>query len=607
MGDLLQVNDLRVEAYQEDGSSIPIVKDVSFSVKRGEILALIGESGSGKTTVALATMGYARSGCRITHGEVILDGEDVLSMDADGRRRLRGRRISYLAQSAAATFNPALTIGAQVTESTILHGVMSPSEAHRRAVELYRRLDLPDPDNLGGRFPHQVSGGQLQRLMAARAMCSNPEILLLDEPTTALDVTTQIEVLAAFNELIQEQGTAAIYVTHDLALVAQIADRVIVLYDGEVREEGEVDQIINRPSDSYTKTLMEAIRKRPVRGDTPPQAGNDGAGDEPPLMEVSNIDAGYGRTIFGKPVTMVLHDISLDVVRGSVVGVIGESGCGKSTLARVIAGLLPASGGRICLEEKELPGRVEDRDEDAVRSIQIVFQMADVALNPRQRIREIIGRPVALFLKLRGKQRNERVLELLDMVDLPRSLIDRFPEELSGGQKQRVNLARALAAEPKLLLCDEVTSSLDTIVAAAVIELLKGLGTRLGHSYVYISHDLSTVASFADHVVVLYAGHVVEAGPTASILAPPCHPYTHLLLSSIPELRQGWLEDVMKTRSERTGTSQVRNKAATGCPFFERCPVRIDGVCDTENPPIREPLHGHRLACHREISELAEL
>lgn len=607
MSDLLHVNDLRVDAVQQDGSSSRIVKDVSFSVKRGEILALIGESGSGKTTVALATMGYARSGCRITRGEVILDGEDILSLDQESRRRLRGRRICYLAQSAAATFNPALTIGQQVTESTILHGVMSPRDAHRRAGELYRRLDLPDPDNLGSRFPHQVSGGQLQRLMAARAMCSNPDILLLDEPTTALDVTTQIEVLSAFNELIQEQGTAAIYVTHDLALVAQIAHRVIVLYDGEVREEGGVDQIINRPSDSYTKTLMEAIRKTPVRGAVPPQPDREVRSNETALMTVSGVDAGYGRTFFGGPATEVLHDISLDVVRGSVVGVIGESGCGKSTLARVIAGLLPASDGRIRLEGKELPGRVEDRDEAAVRAIQIVFQMADVALNPRQRIREIIGRPVVLFLKLRGRRRDEHVLELLDMVGLSRSLIDRFPEELSGGQKQRVNLARSLAAGPKLLLCDEVTSSLDTIVAAAVIELLKELGNKLGHSYVYISHDLSTVASFADHVVVLYAGHVVETGSTASILAPPYHPYTHLLLSSIPELRQGWLEEVIKARADRTGISEVRHGSGAGCPFFQRCPVRIEGVCDREDPPVREPLRGHKLACHREISELSVL
>lgn len=606
MSHLLRVNDLRVEAFQPDGSSTPIVNDVSFSVKRGEILALIGESGSGKTTVALATLGYARPGCRITRGRVTLDGEEVLSLDRDGLRRLRGRRISYLAQSASATFNPALTIGAQVTESSILHGVMSPGDAHRRAVELYRRLELPDPENLGNRFPHQVSGGQLQRLMAARAMCSRPGLLLLDEPTTALDVTTQIEVLSAFNELIQEQGAAAVYVTHDLALVAQVADRAIVLYDGEVREEGEVERVINQPSDSYTKMLIDAVRKPPLRGAAPPQDEESGQDGGTPLMALSDIDAGYGRTMFGGPVTEVLHDISLDVAPGSVVGVIGESGCGKSTLARVIAGLLPASDGRICLEGKDLPGRVEDRDREAVRSIQIVFQMADVALNPRQRIREIIGRPVALFSGHRGRRRDERVLELLDMVDLPRSLIDRFPEALSGGQKQRVNLARSLAAEPKLLLCDEVTSSLDTIVAAAVIELLKELGEKLEHSYIYISHDLSTVASFADHVVVLYAGRVVESGPTSSILSPPVHPYTHLLLSSIPELRRGWLAEVMEARADRTGIPEG-GSSGTGCPFFRRCPVRIEGVCDREDPPIREPQRGHKLACHRQTSELAAL
>jgi len=604
MSDLLRVEGLHVEAYQEDGSRAPIVKDVSFSVKRGEILALIGESGSGKTTVALAAMGYARSGCRITRGRIDLDGEDVLALDRESLRRLRGRRICYLAQSASATFNPALTIGAQVTESAVLHGVMTPKQAHRRAVELYRKLDLPDPEKLGKRFPHQVSGGQLQRLMAARAMCSNPELLLLDEPTTALDVTTQIEVLAAFNELIHEQGTAAIYVTHDLALVAQIADRVIVMYDGEMREEGEVDQIIHRPADSYTRTLIGAIRKPPVQNAAPAATAPSAPAEETPLMEVTGLDAGYGRTILGGPVTRVLHDINLTVGHGSVVGVIGESGCGKSTLARVVAGLLPASDGQIRLEGRALAARVENRREEVVRSIQMVFQMADVALNPRQRIREIIGRPVSLFLKLRGRQRDEKVLELLDMVDLPRAVIDRFPDELSGGQKQRINLARSLAAHPKLLLCDEVTSALDTIVAAAVIELLKELGARLRHSYVYISHDLSTVASFADQVVVLYAGYVVEAGPTSSVLAPPYHPYTYLLLSSIPELRQGWLEETIQSRAERPLTDDVEATPGTGCPFFRRCPVRIDGVCDTQAPPIREPVRGHRLACHRELVEL---
>ncbi len=604
MSELLRVSNLRVDAVSEQGC-VPIVKDVSFSVNKAEVVALIGESGSGKTTIALATMGYARSGCRISGGEIDLDGVDVLSLDRKGLRRLRGRRISYLAQSASAAFNPALSIGEQVTEAAILHGVLSPADARRRAVELYKRLDLPGAERLGNRFPHQVSGGQLQRLMAARAMCNGPELLLLDEPTTALDVTTQIEVLAAFNDLIREQGTAAIYVTHDLALVAQIADRVVVLFNGEVRETGTVDQILNNPSDDYTKKLMAAIPQPPTRNSALPQTVTKRPRVEEPLMAVRGINAGYGRVSHGDPAVMVLHDVSADVAAGSVVGVIGESGCGKSTLARVIAGLLPAHSGRILLEGDPLPYRVEDRDRKAVKAIQLAFQMADVALNPRHRIREILGRPVTVFLKLRGEERDRRILDLLDMVGLPHSMIGRYPGELSGGQKQRVNLARCLAAEPRLLLCDEVTSSLDTIVANSVIALLKRLGEELALSYVFISHDLSRIATLANHVVVLYAGHVVETGVTRDILAPPFHPYTHLLLSSIPELRRGWLDDVMTTRATRAEPTGIPDGSAAGCPFYNRCPLAIKDVCNTQPVPIREPVSGHRIACHRDVQDLS--
>jgi len=604
MDDLLHVNNLWVGAFSGGGRLEPIVKDVSFSVRKGEVVALIGESGSGKTTTALATMGYARSGCRITGGEIVLDGVDVLSLDREGLRRLRGRRISYLAQSAAATFNPALTIGAQVTEAAVLHGVLSAADARRRAVELYRRLDLPDAEKLGARFPHQVSGGQLQRLMAVRAMCSGPELLLLDEPTTALDVTTQIEVLSAFNDLIREQGTAALYVTHDLALVAQVADRVVVLYDGEVREAGTVDEIINHPADDYTKRLMEAIPEPPDDASMPPATMSEQPAGTP-LISVSHVNAGFGRAGRGKPPVRVLHDVSADVPSGTVVGVIGESGCGKSTLARVIAGLLPPQDGEILLEGSPLPYRVEDRDWKSIQAIQIAFQMADVALNPRQRVREIVGRPVGLFQKLQGAKREQRILEILEMVDLSRATVDRYPGELSGGQKQRVNLARSLAAEPRLLLCDEVTSSLDTIVADAIIDLLKQLSEKLDLSYVYISHDLSTVADFADHIVVLYAGRVVESGPTRNVLARPSHPYTNLLLSSIPKLRRGWLKDVMAARAVETELDDVVPGPVRGCPFYHRCPLAIEGVCNEQSVPIREPVAGHRIACHREIDELA--
>ncbi|TFH50753.1 MAG: dipeptide ABC transporter ATP-binding protein [Lysobacterales bacterium] len=605
MEPLLRVENLRVEARVGADRFAAIVKNVSFSIAPGEVLALIGESGSGKTTIALSALGYARPGCRIAGGHIFLQGTDVLGLERESLRKLRGRRISYLAQSAAATFNPALTIGEQVTESAVLHGVMDRQSAEAHAVELYRRLDLPDVESLGRRYPHQVSGGQLQRLMAAMALCSGPELMVLDEPTTALDVTTQIEVLGAFKEIIRDQGTAAIYVSHDLAVVAQIADRILVLRGGDVMEMGDTAQILSKPAHSYTRKLMAAIRPPPSVGDGEARAEQEAQG-EPLVLQVKNLTAGYGPLRNGKPAATVLTEVDAQVKKRSVLGVIGESGCGKSTLARVIAGLLPAASGEVLLDGRDLEDKVADRSLEKLQRVQIVFQMADVALNPRQRIGDILGRPLTLYHGLSGAQREKRVAELLAMVELPVSFSGRYPEELSGGQKQRINLARALAANPDVILADEVTSALDTIVGAAVIDLLKGVRERLGVSYVFISHDLSTVASFADRIMVLYAGRVVEDGTTRQILGLPSHPYTQLLLSSVPELRQGWLEEVMNTRTALAGIARTVEMTDVGCPFFPRCPVAIDGVCDVTKVPYREPAPGHRIACHREIAELAE-
>ena len=605
MQPLLRVENLRVEARVGPKRYAPIVKDVSFAIAPGEVLALIGESGSGKTTIALAALGYSRPGCRIASGRIFLEETDVLSMDRESLRKLRGGRISYLAQSAAATFNPALTIGEQVTESAVLHGIMDREAADARAVDLYRRLDLPGADSLGRRYPHQVSGGQLQRLMAAMALCSSPDLMVLDEPTTALDVTTQIEVLGAFKEIIRDQGTAAIYVTHDLAVVAQIADRILVLRGGDVMEMGDTGQIVTNPAHQYTRKLMAATRPPPrATGDA--AAAEETVQQEPPVIQVKDLTAGYGRITNGKAAATVLWDVDTEVKKRSVLGVIGESGCGKSTLARVVAGLLPAASGEVWLDDHILAGGVADRSLEELQRVQIVFQMADVALNPRQRIGDILGRPLELYHGLKGAQRDKRVAELLAMVELPGSFSSRYPEELSGGQKQRINLARALGANPEIILADEVTSALDTIVGAAVIELLEGLRERLGVSYMFISHDLSTVASFADRIMVLYAGRVVEDGSTDDILALPSHPYTQLLLSSVPELRQGWLEDVTQSRAALAGIAREVELTEVGCPFYPRCPIAIDGVCDTTPAPYREPVPGHRIACHREIAELTE-
>lgn len=602
---LVEVRDLRINAINDDGEIIPIVKGVSFDIHKGEVVALIGESGSGKTTISLASLAYTKPGLYFAGGELLIDGEDLMLAEPLRTREIRGAKVAYLAQSAAATFNPAITIGEQVTESAVLHGILPQKEADQRAKELYQALELPDPERIGFRYPHQVSGGQLQRLMAAMALCGKPDLMVLDEPTTALDVTTQIEVLKAFKKVIQEEHAAAIYVTHDLAVVAQIADYIVVLYGGEIMEQGPSEQIINNPTHVYTQRLMAAVRPKPQAG-LGTAVGAEHKTDIP-AIKISEMTAGYGGIVDGEPKIPILKDINMSVPNGHVVGVIGESGCGKSTLARVMAGLLPQARGLVKLDDHELEGDLRKRKLDELQKIQFVFQMADTALNPKQVIGDIIGRPLEFYHGLKGKQKHAKVVEILEMVELPADFATRYPMELSGGQKQRINMARSLAANPEVMLCDEVTSALDSIVGANMIKLLTALRNKTGVSFVFISHDLSTVASFADEIVVLYAGRIVEQGRTDEVLTPPYHPYTRLLISSVPELRIDWLEDTMKKREMAVGIAKDVEITSVGCPFFNRCPIGMEGTCEKKNPPIRELKPGHRIACHRVIEELEEI
>lgn len=556
---ILQVQDLCVDAIDRHGKTKAIVSNINFSVAAGQVISLIGESGSGKSTVSLATMGYSRPGCKIRKGKVILQDEDLLSLDSSLIQQKRGSDIAYIAQSAAAAFNRALTIGAQVTEVAVLKGVMTRQQADQRARSLYNQLGLPNPETIGRLYPHQVSGGQLQRLMAAMAMMCHPKLLIMDEPTTALDVTTQIEVLQAFKRLIREQNVAAIYVSHDLAVVAQMADDILVLKDGRMVELQPTRNILDNPNQEYTRMLMEAVPQLQLAGIShlPPTAAADklisdpgekcrledivqekSNGDE--LLTVSNITAAYGSDTFP-----VLKDVSLKVNLGETVGIIGESGSGKTTLGRVISGLMTPSNGQIELQGRVLNNSYKQRSREDLRQIQFVFQMAETALNPRHRIRQILGRPLEFYLGMTGRTAEERLYELLDLVELPAYFIDRFPRELSGGQLQRINFARALAAEPKLIICDEITSALDTLVSKAIIELLINLKNRLGVAYVFISHDLSTVSKLADSLAVMRYGEIVEFNSTGNVLTPPHHEYTKLLLDSIPKLRTGWLEEVV--------------------------------------------------------------
>ncbi|RVI66300.1 ABC transporter ATP-binding protein [Sinorhizobium meliloti] len=536
MGNLVEIRDLKVEATTDTGRRVEIIKGVSLDVAEDEIVALIGESGSGKTTIALTLMGYARPGCRISGGSVLVAGNDLVTLTEKQRAKVRGTEVTYVSQSAAAAFNPAATIMDQVIEITRIHGLMAAAEARARAVELFRALSLPEPETIGSRYPHQVSGGQLQRLSAAMALIGDPKLVIFDEPTTALDVTTQIEVLRAFKSVMKKGGIAGVYVSHDLAVVAQIADHIVVLKGGEVQEVGTTEEILSNAKHPYTRELLSAFEPKP-------REAADAAERAPaPLLKIENLVAGYGASkTDGLPLVRAVEDVSLKVEKGRNLGIIGESGCGKSTLARAIAGILPAAVGKIVFDGKELGRSARERTRDQLREMQIVFQYADTALNPAKSVEDILDRPLVFYHGMNAKARSLRIDELLDMVRLPRNLRHRRPGELSGGQKQRVNFARALAADPKLILCDEITSALDTVVAAAVIELLKELQRELGLSYIFISHDLSLVEAICDEIVVMYGGKKVEDITPAKINAPH-HPYSQLLFSSVPKLDPSWLD-----------------------------------------------------------------
>ncbi len=538
-GLLLKIRGLRIEGRSDEKWN-EIVHGIDLDLHRGEVLGLIGESGAGKSTIGLAAMGYTRDGCRISGGTVEFDGQELVHMPIGKRRRLRGSRIAYVAQSAAASFNPAHRLINQYTETPIQHGVKDKATAEAEAIELYRRLQLPHPEEIGFRYPHQVSGGQLQRAMTAMAMACQPDLIIFDEPTTALDVTTQIEVLAAIRDVVQQFGTAAIYITHDLAVVAQMADRIMVLLHGNLVEQADTRTMLTNPKEDYTKSLWAVRSFRATPKQTP-------AADAIPVVRVNHITAAYGSV-------EILSDVTFDIHKGRTVAVVGESGSGKSTTARCITGLLPPKAGHIEFNGKRLPLALEDRSKDQLRQIQMIYQMADTALNPRQRIRDIIGRPVEFYLGLKGKAKTERVRELLRAIELePDQFIDRLPGELSGGQKQRIGIARALAAEPAFIICDEVTSALDQLVAEGILRLLDKVQSELSLAYMFITHDLATVRSIADEVVVMQYGKVVEQGPKDEMFSPPHHDYTELLLSSVPQMDPDWLDNLLEERKTEGG------------------------------------------------------
>ncbi|MDC1249457.1 ABC transporter ATP-binding protein [Planktomarina sp.] len=532
---LLKIRNLKIQGYSDE-QWVDIINGIDLTLHRGEVIGLIGESGAGKSTIGAGAMGYARDGTRISEGSIEFDGMELTTATKAEKRALRGSRIAYVAQSAAASFNPAHKIIDQHTEAPLHYRIQKRKEAQADAMDLYERMRLPNPHEIGFRYPHQVSGGQLQRAMTAMAMSCRPDLIIFDEPTTALDVTTQIEVLAAIRDIVEQFNTAALYITHDLAVVAQMADTIKVLLKGDEVEEASTEEMLSNPKQKYTKSLWA------VRSFTCPQKYRPK--DEIPLISLKNVDASYPTG------PKILDNVSFDIYAGMTVAVVGESGSGKSTTARCITGLLPPSNGEVLFKGEMYPPDYRDRDRDQLRQCQMIYQMADTALNPKVKISEIIGRPAQFYSGLKGVALKSRVDELLDLIELdPSKFYNRYPPELSGGQKQRIGIARALAAEPKFIVCDEVTSALDQLVAEDILRLLDRLQGELNLAYMFITHDLATVRSIADEVVVMQHGKVIEQGPKGDMFTPPHHPYTDLLLSSVPEMDPTWLTRLLEERT----------------------------------------------------------
>ena len=527
---LLEMTDIQIDGFA-DNRWHKIIKGMNLKLNKGEVLGLIGESGAGKSTMGKAAMGYTQPGCKLVGGSILFDGIDLVNISDQEKRNIWSTKIAYVAQSAAASFNPAHKLIFQTIEAAKKSKINNEKFLIKDAIQLYKTLQLPNSETIGYRYPHQVSGGQLQRIMTAMAISPRPELIIFDEPTTALDVTTQVEVLAAIRDIVDEFNTAAIYITHDLAVVAQMADRIKVLRYGEEVEEAETRNMLSNPKEKYTKSLWS------VRSLTKPEEKSLDA-----ILSLENVNASYGKS-------KVLFNVSVKIPKGKTIAIVGESGSGKTTLAKVITGLLPQTNGNINYNGKTLPSRLEKRTKEQLRKIQMIFQMPDTAINPRQTVEEIIGRPVEFYHGLKKDKRKSRVIELLKMIELDENYLYRFPQELSGGQKQRICIARALAANPELIICDEVTSALDQIVQEEILKLLQKLQKELGVTYIFITHDIATVKAISDEIVVMYQGKVVEQGMKSEILNPPFPDYTNLLLSSVPEMDPNWLSDLLNKRN----------------------------------------------------------
>ena len=665
---LVQVKNLGIGFTSRAGLVMPILRNIDLAIGEGETIGLVGESGCGKSTLALAMMGYLKSGLRVLEGESLFRGRNVFDMDERALEDIRGGDLALIPQNAGQSLTPTSRIGRQIDESVKLHTRLAKEQRRERVIELLLQVRLPHPEELLARYPHELSGGQQQRVAIAMALAGEPDVLLLDEPTTGLDVTTQAHILELLRELAAETGTAMVYVSHDLGAIARVSDRIAVMYAGELVLEGPARQVLKQPAHPYARGLLlsiprlkEAVVPASMPG-RPPAPGGAGQGcgfadrcpmaeqrcrDERPVLEptaaheivrchfherveqlpppeppkrpdrssldetdiilrLDNVAISYAKPgivdqiLRRQPdVTPTVDNIDLTIRRGETIGLVGESGSGKSTILRAIAGLWPPQSGTITYAEAEsLNTSVDERTNDLLRRVQLIFQNPDASLNPRHTVAEILTQPLKLYFGLGGDELRERIVALLERVRLRADYLERLPSQLSGGEKQRVAVARAFAAEPELVLCDEVTSALDVSVQAAVLDLLTQLQSDQRTTYVFVSHDLAVVRVLADRVAVLYQGRLCEMGPSKNVYRFPSHPYTEVLLGAVlepdPDARPALVaEDVVDLFPP-----------AKGCPFQRRCPRRIGDTCDNETPPWRPTELGHAIRCHIPLAEL---
>ncbi|MEU2946820.1 ABC transporter ATP-binding protein [Nocardiopsis alba] len=516
-GVVLEVDGITVIGRPSD---VEIISDVSLTVNRGEILGLVGESGSGKTTLGLSLLAHLKRATEIVRGRVRVGEHDLAALSERQVRRLRGRAVAYIPQSPASALNPALRLGVQLSEA--LHDAsLGQDQVMERVREVLREVALPDDDAFLRRYPHQLSGGQQQRVAIAMAFVGRPDLIVMDEPTTGLDVTTQAHVLETIRSMTRDYGTAGVYISHDMAVVADLADDVAVMYRGELVEHGRTTEVLSDPRHEYTRRLLMAVPLLRTSGHEEPEARTD-----EPLLRIGDLSAGYGRT-------RVLEGIDLSVSAGECVALLGESGSGKTTLSRSVAGLHHQFSGEMLFDGSPLATSSYRRTADQRRRIQYVFQNPYEALNPRKRVREQILGPYR-HLVGRPDSPDRVVAEALERAALPASYADRFPEQLSGGERQRVCIARAVATRPDLLVCDEITSALDVSVQAEIVKLLRSLQDE-GMALLFVTHNIALVSNIADRVAILNKGEIVEYGPVGTVMSSPEHEYTRALIADTPD------------------------------------------------------------------------